>query len=734
MGRFYKTTPSKFIDQNMYQAPIELMQQTLGIHEARTDELINRADLLEGTTDQIQHLNFEAENERVKGIQEKYGTAIDDITNKILENPLDYQKHSPALKLLQKEMLEDRTTGNWYQIEKRLQDYQTWMDENKDMRESNPTLYNKLNSYYYNDVINRSTDDPNATFQGQRIIDRPDLIKGYREVFENIKANSVQQSDGKYVYKNKVLTEDEVATIAWTTLMSDPNYQGYTNQMGNILGEQGYVDEEGRPLNAFNLVDGQGNVITVDEYQALSPEEKQKVTRQLNPHNAFYGDLSSVSQTYGFSEQELSVDQYGLATHKGGITSGHINQRHNNALQLEAFRQQGRQDLLELKYELMGEQDRINYKNDLELKAANGDEGARNTLNILNAKETIGVLGNPEVTLGDDLRMMLSLREANPDLPADGNAYIYATPGTAAYASLQRWKESTQAGITAHGETVIELPNGDSFKASEYFEWLGERKHSEELSREFLENKYVKIDTESGEDVSTAQAYANDWRWTPEWAKSDAAVTWDKLYEAGEAFEEERANWYENYSTSSNQITLQPITDISTNNNMITELKTNPQNYYMVDTNGDVVDNYREGIKSIEENSQLYVTPANTHNQLGIETTIGGETYYIFPNQGNNASENIMINLSLQGVDSNSQYYLEMTDRLTNNLTQEILSTGTNSQGTKSIVTRVNGELLSLELVGDEVYVRDPDAGLNSDPEAVFNNMQHFVNTMYAPE
>jgi hypothetical protein len=733
MGRFYTTTQPTFLEDNMYQAPIELMAEVIGTHEARTDELMAKSELLDGITDQIQHLNFEAENERVRQIQNKYDNAVNSITDKILENPLDYQKHAPALKALQKEMLDDRTTGEWYQVEKRLQDYQTWLDENKDMRENNPTLFNRLNNHYYNDVVNRATEDANATFQGQRIIDRPDLIKGYREVFENIKANSVEQSDGTWLYKNKVLTESEVANIAWNTLLSDKNYTGFTQQMGGVLGDPGYFDEEGRPINAFNLVDGNGNVITYEQYQQMPDEEKAKVSRQLNPNNAFYSDLSSVAQTYGFTEQEQKADPYGLATHKGRITSGHIQQRANNALQLEGFRQQGRMDLLERKYELMGEQDKEDYKNDLELKAANGDEGAKEILQTLEAKETIGVLGNPTVTLGQDLQMMQMYREQSSDIPDDGRAYFTAVPGTAAYGAQQRWKNASEYGSKENGETVITLSNGTSFKAQEYYDWLGTRKHSEDLSREFLEKKgiYVK---DAGGNTSEAQGWANNARWTPNFMKSDAAEDWDKIYEVGEAYETSREEWYTNYSEGTNQISLQPINDVSVNRNMMNEVKTNAVNYYMVDADGELVDDYTDEIKELPDDAQVYVLSANTHGQMGMEVEVDGESYYIFPNQGNDASSNVMVNLSLQGVDPTSQYYNEMTNRISNNLIQDITSTGENSVGSKSIVTRVNGKLLSLELVGDQVYVRHPDAGLNSDPEAVFENMQHFVNTMYATE
>jgi hypothetical protein len=733
MGRFFKTNKGNFVDF-AYEAPIQLAQQALGVHEARTDELVKKAEVLEGVADQIQHLNFDAENQRVKGIQDKYGNAIEGITNKILEDPLSYSKHMPAIKALQKEMVKDKTSGEWYQVEKRLQDYQSWVSDNKELKESNPNLYNRLNAHYYNDLVDRATGNPDATFQGQQIIDRPDLIKSYRQVFENIKADSTLQSDGRYLYKDKYLTEDEVANIAWNTLRSDENYLGYVNQMGNVLGDTGYLDENGNPAMPFNLVDGSGNVISAEQYDKLSDEDKRKVTRQLDPNNPFYGDLAATAQTYGFRERTAKVDPYGLATHKGRIQSSQIAQRGNQALQLEQLRQAGRKDLMDEKYKHMAERDRIAFKNQLALKAAEGDKDAENTEKEIIAKETLGVLGNPIITMAEDLEQIKNVREASDIEFPDNRTYVKPVPGTAAYSALQRWSQSTEAGIKSHGATIIELPNGSSFPAKQYFEWLGKREHNEANAREFLETKGNYVNTDSGRGQSLAQASANDWRWTPDWAKSDAAVVWDKLYEVGNAFEESRANWYESYSNEQSEVSLQPINDKQTNNQMVQELKSNAQNYYMVNASGEIMSNYRDKIKGLEEGTQLRVTPANAHNQMGIETTIDGESYYIFPNDKHTAAENVMVNLSLKNMDTDSQYYTEMSNRIANNISQDILATGKNSKGTKSIITKIDGKLLSLELVGEKVLVRDPDAGLNTEPQAEFNNMRTFVKTMYAPE
>lgn len=221
MSRFYQTTDGRFIDANIYQMPYELAQSVIATHEQRVDEMVAETDILSGAVDTIQHLNFDAENERVKALQEKYGSTIDDLTQKIYENPLEYQSHLPALKKAQRDLLKDRNSGEWFNIEQRYKDYQKWLEDNKDVRENNPNLFNQLNKHWYDDITNRATSNTGARFKGQQIIDRPDLIEGYRQHFENIKASSKEYKDGLYKIKGKWVSEEEVADIAWNTLMSD---------------------------------------------------------------------------------------------------------------------------------------------------------------------------------------------------------------------------------------------------------------------------------------------------------------------------------------------------------------------------------------------------------------------------------------------------------------------------------------------------------------------------------
>ena len=723
MGRFYQTAKPRFTDNNIYQAPWQLMSSVIQANDQRTDNLLSKTEILEGVVDNIQHLNYEGENNRVKKIQDKYRTKIDELTNKVYENPTEYRKNLPAIKKLQRDMLQDKTSGDWYNIEQRHSGYKNWLKENEKLKETNPTLFNQLNNHWFNDVVNKSNNDPNAKFSGQKIIDRPDLSdEKTRKIFENIKANYNEYltPDGTYKIGDKTLTEEEVAQVAMAELFSDPSYAGYANQMGNLLGQKGFYDENGKSLPLFIAGENGKN--------------------RLNFDHAFANDILSVAKTYGFNEHTVEADKYGLQRNKAGIDARLNSQKHSQSMQqigargqvqkeLELLRQQGRQDLLIKKYELQGEQDKIDYKNDLILKAASGDKGAEKMINQITAKETIGILGNPTATLEGDYELIENNRERRKDIPNDGRMYFTATPGTAEYAAQQRNKNASDFAINKMKNSKIKLVNGGSFTPEQYISWLGNRRHSEETAKEFLEKEreiYQSVYTSKGEE------HMNNARWSPSWLKDDAAEDWDKVYEAGNKYEEYREGWYKKYSTDTQQISLQPIQDTDVSLNMLAEIKSNKENYFVTNAEGETPKNMRSIIDKIDNTSTVYVTAANAHNEMGIKVDIDGEEYFVFPNLGNTAETNVITNLSMMGVDKDSQYFKEMSDRVASNLTHDLSRTGLNSKGTKSIVTKINGIDVSLELVGNQVLLREPTQGLNTEPVRTFETVSSAVNFIYS--
>jgi hypothetical protein len=316
MSRFYRTAQGQFLDDNIYQPPWELAQQVIATQEQRVDDVLSETKILDDSLDTIRHLNFEAENQRVQDYQNQYTQKIDELSQKIASDPLNYTKYMQEVEGLRNTMVKDRTSGDLFQIEQRYDQFQKWMSDNEDLKNSDPTLYNQLANHWYKDVTSRATDDVQAKFQGVQGIARPDIQSKFNDTFLKLKADAVATTDGKYIYNNEELTEDRLAGMAWNMLRSDPNYSGYLNQMGNTLGLKGYLEPEA--IQGFLMVNQKGEIIDAEAYRKLTDEQKKGVRSIVNPNNPFASDIN-LATGYAYQQTELKENRYGLQQQKAGF-------------------------------------------------------------------------------------------------------------------------------------------------------------------------------------------------------------------------------------------------------------------------------------------------------------------------------------------------------------------------------------------------------------------------------
>ena len=364
MGRFYQTTDPKFIDY-VFQPNLDLK---LALAEQEVKNSMLKQQLLQETPDvNINHLNFEAENERVKELQDKYMTGVENIAKNIYDGTGDNTKHLVAMKELQREMLQDKSAGDWYKIEQRYKDYSGWLKNHEKIKEKDPGLFNRLNNHWLTTLETEATENPDTRFKGQQIVERPEIVNSLREEFENVKANVATYKNGKYFIKDKQITENEMAEIALHNLLSRPNYQGYVNQMGNVLGDSNY----NQPF--FELMSKKGETISFEEFSKLSEEAKKEYNKVLNNKNPFYNDLASVARTYSFSEREIEEDKFDLQNDKYINDKNLANDAYKYNINLEKQKQVGRENIERMEQTGRERLADITYKNNYKLAEAKGE-------------------------------------------------------------------------------------------------------------------------------------------------------------------------------------------------------------------------------------------------------------------------------------------------------------------------------------------------------------------------
>lgn len=347
-NRFYQTTEGRFVDDKMYQAPWELMQAAINTHETRTDKLVSEAGLLTDAVDNINFLDIESEKERVKALQDKYESQINDLTQQIMQNPLEYQRQMPALKKAQREMTKDKLGGEWSQIEGRASAVAKWVEENKDQKAADPILYRRLYNKFINDLESELDTNPAAKWQAGNVITRPDVMSSLETIMKNIKGNATTYNDktGAWMIDGEELTEQEIHDIALNKLRTDPNFAGYSQQMMG-LGDEGY---DVSPYMYMNRETGES--LGYDAFAKLTPEERAKYTRAVNQDHAFAPDLNAMGKIYGYREEKYTANPYKLKEADYQYDSALKGQQQEYdmekleakrlaALELERLRQQG---------------------------------------------------------------------------------------------------------------------------------------------------------------------------------------------------------------------------------------------------------------------------------------------------------------------------------------------------------------------------------------------------------
>lgn len=670
MGRFYQTAQPQFVEDIMFQPPWQLAAKALETKQKGYDNALESTELVRNLLD-VEHLNFD--KDKVKEIKNKYNTKVDDIVDQISKDPNNYNKMLPAIKKLSREIGSDRQEGDISSITRRATDWKKWMEDNKDLSKTDTDTYNKLADHWYKDISSRSQEDINATFSGKKGIARPDInSKEMLNVLKEFKENATEVSNGRYKINNKWLTEDEVAQAAYDIYMSNPNIQGYLNQQGNILKDPGFYDEStGKLKNIFEVVDGK---------------------RVLNPTHSLSSGFRGIGNVFGFREQSIEEDKYGVQAQGNANARALQAQRDAEAMKRLMYTKGADKQKLIDTYALKTQFERDKLKMQLEEEGENGDQAAQEALKHIYSKETLGIIKNPDYNYEDDFNKIKNNREAST-VPNDGGTYFSTVPGTSAYQENYRLKKATN---------FAKSKLGNNKEVKEYLEFLGENRPTEETAKQFLRSKGVY--QRPSFETSIAGKFADESRsklLNP--LKSDAAKKWDKIYEIGEKYEDHIKDWYEEESRKQVQVSVNPI-DEKGNEILLGELNTESgrNNYYTTDEKGNPTG------EKLDIKQVLGVTGGNNQSNIGFQVlTFDDEIKWMFPSVDNKNIQELSRNLSLMAVkDKNSAFAKETMNQEVNRITTEI-NKGIDVGGTKSNIVSVLGSNIVVKTTPDgkiEVY------------------------------
>lgn len=379
MSRFYQTSKGEHIDY-MFKPNYEMMESVLMKKNEDVDNILANSNILSSEYDKVQHLNIEADVQRVAGKKKEYDKRIGQVTDQVMENVLDASRYAPQLEDLKKEITEDLTTGETSKVINRYKSFQNMLEENKGLMESDPTTYNQMLNYYYGQVKKGAELDPNFVFNPEKFVGRPELFgKDFNDIMKNLKANSYDQAKGMYLINKEYVDAQRVREIALNELFSDPNYQGYVTQQIMIGESSGLIDGISsekfvqlepserdkymiKPIIYFN--NATGKEVSQTDYENMTAEDRAKVSQMANPSYRFSSDLLKAENI--FSYEKIGIKENAVATKAADRASKERIAAANNAIkiQLEQLKAKNAKDKLQFEFDLAIEYEKAMAKGD----------------------------------------------------------------------------------------------------------------------------------------------------------------------------------------------------------------------------------------------------------------------------------------------------------------------------------------------------------------------------------
>jgi len=105
MGQFYKGTEATFLDDKMYKAPYELMGAMIDKKDKAIDDTITQ---YQGYLDKLKADVLEQDSPELRATIQQYQTRIDNAVQGIISDPMNYQKYTPDLNTLGRDI-----TNTW---------------------------------------------------------------------------------------------------------------------------------------------------------------------------------------------------------------------------------------------------------------------------------------------------------------------------------------------------------------------------------------------------------------------------------------------------------------------------------------------------------------------------------------------------------------------------------------------------------------------------------------------
>lgn len=306
MGQFYRGTPAEFLDDKMYKAPYELMASVIDKKDKAIDDTIGQ---YQAYLDKLKADVLEQDSPELKATIQQYQTRIDNAVQGIVSDPMNYQKFTPDLNTLGRDI-----TNTWSTSGK-----VGTMEANKKKVLAEYDALDKLakEKGFEGEYLAAEKKKILAKYKGvqwdeerSKAMGAPEIADAYHKLdfddsfLNHLKAQKISRTQdtpgGPWVYRHEgsseVLSPNDIMSAYMLQANADPATKAALERR-NALGQAGF---ESVGLNEV--------YIKVPETDAngrpIMENGQPKMREVLNPNNYWAKKMGAASETYKVNNQE----------------------------------------------------------------------------------------------------------------------------------------------------------------------------------------------------------------------------------------------------------------------------------------------------------------------------------------------------------------------------------------------------------------------------------------------
>jgi len=307
MGQFYKGTPAEFLDDKMYKAPYELMGAVIDKKDKAIDDTITQ---YQGYLDKLKADVLEQDSPELRATIQQYQTRIDNAVQGITSDPMNYQKYTPDLNTLGRDITNTwSSTGKVGTMEankkKVLAEYDTLEKLAKEkgytadyLTAEKRRILEKYKGVEWDEERGKAMGAPEIADAYHKL----DFDEGFLSHLKAQKISRTQDTPGgPWVYRHEgsseVLSPNDIMSAYMLQANADPATKAALERY-NKLGVAGY---ESVGLNeVYTKVP-----VTDASGKPVMENGQPKMKEVLNPNNYWAKKMGAAAETYKVNNSEV---------------------------------------------------------------------------------------------------------------------------------------------------------------------------------------------------------------------------------------------------------------------------------------------------------------------------------------------------------------------------------------------------------------------------------------------